>query len=196
MMQAAAFIDRDGVINRDLGHVHRIEDFEVLPGVVQGLRQLAARGFALVVVTNQAGIAKGLYGPAEFEALTTHMKAWFQAQGVVFSGVFHCPHHPQGSVAQWARSCHCRKPEPGLILQAARTLRLDLPRSVMVGDKLSDMQAAERAGLGLRILVESGHALPQDTRQDADHRCAGLQEAAQWICGQAAVNERAGAPAP
>jgi D-glycero-D-manno-heptose 1,7-bisphosphate phosphatase len=180
-LRPAAFIDRDGVINRELHHVHRIEDFHVLPGVVPGLRSLATAGYALVVVTNQGGIAKGLYGPEQFEALTRHMLEHFAVQGIEFAGVYHCPHHPQGAVAPWAVPCACRKPEPGLLLRAADELGLDLERSVMVGDKVSDVEAARRAGVGRLVLVESGHALPADTAGVAHHRCSGLAEAAQWV---------------
>jgi D-glycero-D-manno-heptose 1,7-bisphosphate phosphatase len=179
-LRRAAFIDRDGVINRELHHVHRVEDFHVLPGVVEGLRMLAAGGYALVVVTNQGGIAKGLYTPEQYESLTAHMRQWFQAQGVEFDGIYHCPHHPGGTVAQWSVACTCRKPEPGMMLQASEELGLDLADSVMVGDKVSDVEAARRAGVGRLVLVESGHALPGNTSGSAHHRCAGLAEAARW----------------
>jgi D-glycero-D-manno-heptose 1,7-bisphosphate phosphatase len=181
-MLPAAFIDRDGVINAELDYVHRIEDFHVLPGVVQGLKRLSACGYALVVVTNQAGIAKGKYTHAAFETLTRHMLAQFAAEGVTFAGVYHCPHHPQGQVAAYARECDCRKPAPEMLLRAARELGLDLARSVLVGDKTSDTQAGRKAGLRRTVLVESGHALPADALDWADHRCADLAAAADWLC--------------
>lgn len=180
-MQPAAFIDRDGVINRELHHVHRIEDFHVLPGVVEGLRMLASAGYRLVVVTNQGGIAKGLYTPEDYELLTQHMRHWFAERGVEFAGVYHCPHHPEGSVARWKLACSCRKPEPGLLLQAANELGLDLARSVIVGDKISDMLAGQRAGVEQLVLVESGHALPADTSGLAHRRCADLAEASRFL---------------
>lgn len=180
-MQAAAFIDRDGVINEELHHVHRIEDFHLLPGAVEGLSTLAAAGFALVVVTNQGGIAKGLYTPADFHTLTAHMRTHLASRGVQLAGVYHCPHHPEGTVPEWSTACDCRKPQPGLLLQATRELGLDPSRSVMIGDKLSDMQAARRAGVACGVLVESGHALPADAQAECDYRCAGLAEAARWV---------------
>jgi D-glycero-D-manno-heptose 1,7-bisphosphate phosphatase len=178
----AAFIDRDGVINADHGHVWRIEDFDVLPGVYDGLRQLAGCGYALVVVTNQAGIAKGLYTPQQYERLSTHLRTLMKDHGVPLAGIFHCPHHPQGTVPAFAQTCDCRKPAPGLLLQAAAQLGLDLSRSVLVGDKPSDVAAGRAAGVRWAVLVESGHPLPPDTAGLADHRCAGLAEAARWIC--------------
>ena len=180
----AAFIDRDGVINAERHYVHRIEDFHVLPGVYDGLRALARAGFVLVVVTNQAGIAKGLYDEAAFERLTDHMQALMAAEGIALEAVYHCPHHPAGSVAAYAVECDCRKPAPGMLLQAAREHRLDLARSVMIGDKPSDTQAGRAAGVALTVLVESGHVLPDDAAAHADHRCANLQEAAAWIAAR------------
>jgi len=185
----AAFIDRDGVINAELHYVHRIEDFHVLPGVYDGLRALARAGFALVVVTNQAGIAKGLYDQAAFERLTDHMRAQMAAEGITLEAVYHCPHHPAGSVAAYTVECDCRKPAPGMLLQAAREHGLDLARSVMIGDKPSDTQAGRAAGVALTVLVESGHVLPDDAASHADHRCADLRQAAAWIAGQPLFRE-------
>lgn len=182
----AAFIDRDGVINVERHHVFRVEDFEILPGVVQALRKLADHGYALVVVTNQAGIAKGLYSVDDYLRLTTHMRNLFAREGIVFTGVYHCPHHPHGSVPAYAVACDCRKPAPGLLLQAAAEHGLDLGRSVLVGDKTSDTAAGRAAGVRWTVLVESGHALPADTSGLADHRCRGLLEAACWISTQTA----------
>lgn len=192
-LRPAAFIDRDGVINAELDYVHHADDFHVLPGVVTGLQRLAALGYALVVVTNQAGIAKGLYDEAAFEQLTLHMRELFAREGVHFEGVFHCPHHPRGSVAAFAVECDCRKPAPGLLLRAARELALDLPRSVLVGDKTSDAQAGRAAGVRWTVLVESGHSLPADADDFADHRCADLAAAADWIAART-VNQDATLP--
>jgi D-glycero-D-manno-heptose 1,7-bisphosphate phosphatase len=182
----AAFLDRDGVINAELGYVSRIDDFHVLPGVVDGLRQLAAGGFSLVVVTNQAGIAKGKYDEAAFERLSAHMREIFRREGIQFAGVYHCPHHPEGSVPQYAVRCECRKPAAGMLFSATADLGLDLRRSVLIGDKTSDTQAGRAAGVRHTVLVESGHALPPDALDHADHRCAGLSEAARWVCSQPA----------
>ena len=151
-LRRAAFLDRDGVINREHGYVHRVEDFEILPGVMQGARLLHDAGHALVVVTNQAGIARGLYTTAQYEVLTEHMRGLFAAQGLPLAGVYHCPHHPDARVAEFRRDCDCRKPRPGLLLQAARELGLDLARSVLVGDKVSDIGAARAAGLALSLI--------------------------------------------
>lgn len=152
-MRKAAFLDRDGVINIDHGYVSRWTDFEFVPGAVDAMRRLAEHGYALVVVTNQSGIARGMYSEADFQALTASMRADLAQRGVPLAGVFHCPHLPGGTVAELARECDCRKPAPGLILQAAEALGLSLPDSVMFGDKLSDMEAASRAGVGRAWLL-------------------------------------------
>jgi D-glycero-D-manno-heptose 1,7-bisphosphate phosphatase len=182
----AAFIDRDGVINEDRHHVHRIEDFVVIQGVVEGLRQLQDHGYALVVVTNQAGIAKGLYSQDDYDRLSGHMIELMARHGVRIDGVYHCPHHPEGSVPALTTSCDCRKPAPGMMNRAARELGLDLEGSAMIGDKLSDVMAGRAAGVGLNVLVESGHALPNRTESSADYRCADLRAAAEWICANGA----------
>ncbi len=181
-LRSAAFVDRDGVINAELNYVSRIEDFHVLPGVGTGLRRLAEFGYALVIVTNQAGIAKGKYDEAEYERLKQHMLELFAEQGIHFAGVYHCPHHPQGIVNRLRLHCACRKPAPGMLLRAADELSLDLSSSVLVGDKISDTVAGRAAGLRWTVLVESGHVLPANAMEFADHRCADLEQASLWLC--------------
>lgn len=182
--RAAAFLDRDGVINVDLGHVHKIEDFEVLPLAAEGMRVLTDAGYALVVVTNQAGIAKDLYDEATYSLLTRYMCELLASQGIMLAGVYHCPHHPEGRIPSLSIECGCRKPAPGMLLRATAELGLDLDRSVMVGDKISDTQAARLAGVARTALVETGHPLPDDALNHADYRCADLLEAARWITGR------------
>lgn len=177
----AAFIDRDGVINRELGYVHKAADFHLLPGVVSGLQALQGAGFQLVVVTNQAGIARGLYTEHDYAVLTAHMRALLRDQGVELAAVYHCPHHPSAGIGPYRTDCRCRKPAPGMLLDAARDLDLDLAASVLIGDKASDIQAGRRAGVGRCVLVESGHELDAAARQDADAAVPGLAEAAHWV---------------
>ena len=148
----AAFLDRDGVLNEDLGYVHRIEDFRLLPGVVEAL-QLLAREHALVVVTNQSGIARGYYTEADHARLSEHLRALLHAQGVELAGIYHCPHHPEATLAQWRLDCDCRKPAPGLILRAAAELGLDLRASLLAGDRDSDLRAGRAAGVGRCFLI-------------------------------------------
>ncbi len=155
-MRRAVFLDRDGVINVDRGYVHRIEDFELLPGVLDAAARLSSGGWALVVVTNQSGIARGFYTEAAYHALTQHMERLFAAAGAPLAGVYHCPHHPQGCVEALAIECNCRKPAPGLLWRARDELGLSLPDSVMVGDRPSDLAAARAAGAGRAYLLRAG----------------------------------------
>lgn len=152
-MKAAAFLDRDGVINIDRGYVFRREDFEFVPGTLDAARELKSLGFALVVVTNQSGIARGYYGPEQFHGLTDWMKEMFAAHGAALDGVYFCPHHPTEGGAPYREACGCRKPAPGLLLDAARDLDIDVRRSVLFGDKASDLQAALAAGIPHRVLL-------------------------------------------
>jgi rfaE bifunctional protein nucleotidyltransferase chain/domain len=154
-LRKAAFLDRDGVINLDRSYVHRWEDFEFAPGAIDGMRRLQDAGYALVVVTNQSGLARGYFSEAEYNALTVVLCEHLASKGVNLAGVYHCPHHPKGTVRELAINCDCRKPAPGLLLQAARDLGLSLPDSLLIGDKPSDIAAACAAGIGRAYLVQS-----------------------------------------
>lgn len=154
----AVFLDRDGVINLDRAYVHSWDDFEFVPGAVDAMRRLKAAGFALVVVTNQSGLARGKYTEAQYQALTERMRAALAEAGAGVDAVYHCPHHPSGQVPELARACDCRKPEPGMILQAVKDLGLSLADSFLVGDKPSDIQAARAAGVAKAYLVQSDNA--------------------------------------
>jgi D-glycero-D-manno-heptose 1,7-bisphosphate phosphatase len=155
MLRPALFLDRDGVINHDTGYAYRIADFVFRDGIFDLCRMAQARGFALVVVTNQAGIGRGYYTEAQFQTLTAWMLERFAAQGIAFAGVEHCPDHPTHGIGAFRRDTPRRKPGPGMILDAAVAHGLDLARSAMIGDRASDMHAAVAAGVPLRILLSS-----------------------------------------
>lgn len=153
VFRRAAFLDRDGVVNIDHAYVYRREDFEFVPGILAAARALHEAGFALVVVTNQSGIGRGMYSAADFDRLTDWMRGEFAAAGAPLAGVYFCPHHPREAQEPYRRDCDCRKPAPGMLLAAARDLKLDLGASVLFGDKESDLQAAAAAGVRERVLL-------------------------------------------
>lgn len=143
----ALFLDRDGVINVEKNYVYCIDDFEFLPGIFE-LCALAQRlGFLLVVITNQAGIGRGFYSEADFQQLTSWMLAQFQARGISIEQVYHCPYHPTAGIGEYRQESFYRKPNPGMISRARDELGLDLSRSVLVGDKDSDIMAGRAAGI-------------------------------------------------
>jgi len=145
--RAAIFLDRDGVINRDDGYTHRIEDFELLPGVVDELGRLQSLGYLLIVVTNQAGIARGRFTESEYFAFTEHMRLELRSQGIRLAAVYYCPHHEMGSTPGYAIACECRKPRPGMIQKALVDHQLDVKECWLIGDKQSDLDAGIAAGI-------------------------------------------------
>ena len=151
-MKRAAFLDRDGVINRDTGYVHRWEEFELTPRALEALRRLSELDFTIVVVTNQSGIGRGYYSVETFHALMGRFVE-LCADANIELHYFFCPHAPINST----EICTCRKPQPGMLLQASRELGLDLTKSIMIGDRLSDMEAAVAADVPSRFLV-GGHS--------------------------------------
>ncbi|WP_198783158.1 D-glycero-beta-D-manno-heptose 1,7-bisphosphate 7-phosphatase [Shewanella putrefaciens] len=155
----AVFLDRDGVINKDHGYVHQVDDFEYIEGVFEACLALKQMGYKLVVVTNQSGIARGMYSEDQFHSLTEWMDWNFADKGVELDGIYYCPHHAEKGIGEYKVDCDCRKPKPGMLNDAAKFLKIDLPQSVMVGDKAEDMQAAKAAGVTTRILVRSGKVI-------------------------------------
>jgi D-glycero-D-manno-heptose 1,7-bisphosphate phosphatase len=143
----AVFLDRDGVLIADKGYVSRPEDVEILPGVREALLNLQAAGWRLIVVTNQSGIGRGLFTVEDFERVTYRMRELIQVE---FGGIFFCPHIPEDG-------CDCRKPRPGLLLKAAKEMGIDLAQSVMVGDRLSDVEAGTAAGCSLSLFSFPGY---------------------------------------
>lgn len=164
-MDRAVFLDRDGVINKDHGYVYRVDDFEYIEGVFDACLSLKRMGFKLAVVTNQSGIARGLYSEDDFHHLTEWMDWNFADKGVDLDGIYYCPHHETAGLGDYKCECDCRKPKPGMFYSAAQFLNLDLKRSVMVGDKRDDMLAAQAAGIAIRILVKTGKSVTDEAIQ-------------------------------
>lgn len=154
-LEKAVFLDRDGVLNLDKGYVFRTEDLEILPDVVTTLTELKKRGFLLIVVTNQSGVARGYYDLSSVHTFHKYLAAEIVAAGgPVIDGFYICPHHPDGIISPFNTDCECRKPKPGMLLRAAAEHNIDLNSSWMIGDKDSDAECAEGAGVK-SILVHS-----------------------------------------
>ena len=141
-MNKALFIDRDGVINVDKVHVFSREDFEFTVHIFDICRKYEDYGYLIIVITNQAGIAKGLYSEEDYQNLTTWMIEQFKIRGITISKVYHCPHFPEIT-----GQCDCRKPQPGMLLQAIDEFDLDISECILIGDKESDLEAGRRAGI-------------------------------------------------
>ena len=149
------FLDRDGVINKEVGYLHKIEDFVFIDGVFEACSYFQSLGYQIVVVTNQSGIGRGYYGEQSFHRVNDWMLSQFKAQGIQILDVFFCPHGPEDN-------CDCRKPKPGMFKQANDKHNINIKKSWMIGDKEADIQAANAAGIPNTILVKSGHAIDEN----------------------------------
>jgi len=156
----ALFLDRDGVINVDRGYVYRTDQFEFVDGIFDLCRAATELGYLIFVVTNQAGIGRGYYTEEQFNQLTAWMCQEFLTKGAKIEHVYYCPFHPEHGLAHYKKESIFRKPGPGMIQQAEREFKLNLALSVLVGDKETDLEAGEAAGVGCNILYR-----PNETTQ-------------------------------
>lgn len=164
-MRKALFLDRDGVINREIEYLHRTEDFEFIQGVFETCQFFQKEGYLLVVITNQAGIARGYYSEDHFHVLNDWMLQQFADRGIKIAKTYYSPNHPTQGIGQYRRECLDRKPNPGMILRSQQEWQIDLGRSILVGDKESDIEAGLAAHVGLNVLVRSGHLINEDRTQ-------------------------------
>ena len=182
MPERGLFLDRDGVINEEVGYLIQPADVRFVPGIAALCRTAQRLGYRLVVVTNQSGIARGFYGERDFEALMTWMREALGREGVHLDAVYHCPFHPEQGIGEYRREHEDRKPSPGMLRRAAVDLGLSLEDSVMVGARCSDVGAANAAGLRQAFLLAGTE----------DRPCAGtyqairsLGELEQWLVDDA-----------
>lgn len=155
MSRCALFLDRDGVINIDHAYVHRPAQTEWVPGIFDLVRRAKSAGLEPIVITNQAGIARGYFDEAQFLAYMAWIAEAFRLEACPLLAIYHCPHHPSAGVGEFRIDCNCRKPAPGMIQRAAKEWDLNLARSVLIGDKAGDVEAGIAAGVGRNILLLS-----------------------------------------
>ncbi|WP_345992926.1 D-glycero-beta-D-manno-heptose 1,7-bisphosphate 7-phosphatase [Sulfurimonas sp. HSL-1716] len=149
MAKKALFLDRDGVINKEINYLYKIEDFEFIDGIFELCRFYQKKGYLLIVVTNQSGIARGYYTSEQFDTLTSWMIEEFAKNGIKIDKVYYCPHHPDIS-----GKCECRKPDIGMFTEAEKEFDIDLKNSIMVGDNERDIEAALKAGISDTYLFD------------------------------------------
>jgi D-glycero-D-manno-heptose 1,7-bisphosphate phosphatase len=152
----AVFLDRDGTINEEVGHLDRMEKLQLIPGAAEAIRRINESGMKAVVVTNQSGIARGIFDEAFVIEVHARLRELLRAEGALIDAFYYCPHHPTEGRAEYIKMCDCRKPSPGMLLRAAEELGIDPNRSYMVGDTLKDIEAGVRAGVQ-GILVRTGY---------------------------------------
>jgi histidinol-phosphate phosphatase family protein len=176
------FLDKDGTLLVDVPYNVRPELMVWAPGAVEGLKTLQAAGFELVVITNQAGVARGLFAEPDLLAVEKRLRAMMAAIGVPLLGFYYCPHHPDGVVARYTLACNCRKPEPGMVLRAIRELDVEPGQSWFIGDILNDVEAGRRAGCKTIMLDNGGETEWLLTPQRLpDYITADLAEAARIV---------------
>ncbi|SET89417.1 D-glycero-beta-D-manno-heptose 1,7-bisphosphate 7-phosphatase [Thalassotalea agarivorans] len=171
-MNKALFLDRDGIVNIDKGYVHNIADIEFVEGIFALCKKAYQQGYKIIMVTNQSGIGRGYYSEDDFTALTEWIHAAFAQKGIEVSATYFCPHHPTKGKGKYLTSCECRKPAPGMLIQAKEQNNIDFLQSIYIGDKDSDMEAAQKVGIEKRYLLRTNYPLAnpfQDTIVESLH---------------------------
>ena len=158
-MITAIFFDRDGVLNEEVGYLWEIEKFKWIDGARDAIKFCNERGILTIVVTNQSGIARGMYTAREVNALHDFMQKSLAEVGAHIDGFYFCPHHPHGEVAQFSVECNCRKPKPGMILQACKDFKINPAQAILFGDSERDIEATKAAGLSAGIFFTGGNLL-------------------------------------
>ncbi|MFQ5669432.1 MAG: D-glycero-alpha-D-manno-heptose-1,7-bisphosphate 7-phosphatase [Acidobacteriota bacterium] len=185
-MRPAIFLDRDGTVCREVGYVNHPSRLHLLPGAAPAICQARSGGYLCVLVTNQAGVARGYFTEPTIKATHVRLQQLLAAGGALLDGIYYCPHHPTAGHPPYRFACPCRKPRPGMLLQAARDLHIELAHSVVIGDKISDVEMGHVVG-ARGILVRTGYGRGEEAfgqphwSTRPDHVSDGLQEAIRWI---------------
>ena len=184
-MNKAIFMDRDGTIVEDVGYMNSPDQIRFIPGSIEAIKMLYQAGYKVVVITNQAGVARGLVTEDMLQTIDKTMHKWILNGGAHLDGIYYCPHHPEHGVYPYKQTCECRKPHPGLIKRAKRDLEIDLTQSFMIGDKATDVEAGKRVGIKT-VFVLSGHGNEEKSRitEKPDHVSPNLLDAVKWVLSQ------------
>jgi len=167
------FLDRDGVINREVNYLHKIVDFEFIDGIFDTCLYFQSLGYKIIIITNQSGISRGFYSESDYQKLTQWMLDQFKNKNINILDIFHCPHGPNST-------CNCRKPMPGMFLTAKTKHNIDMKQSWMIGDKEVDVIAANASGISNTILVRSGHRI-DESKSKASFIVDSIQQSKQII---------------
>jgi D,D-heptose 1,7-bisphosphate phosphatase len=190
----AIFLDRDGTINEEVGYMDSLDKFKIIPGAYEAIRLINESEMKAVVISNQAGVARGLF-PEDFVKIThEYLQNALRKKGAYIDNFYYCPHHPTEGIEPYRQVCNCRKPAPGMLLQAAQDLNIDLKRSYLVGDRFNDMEAGKKIGVrGILVKTGFGQGLLQDDGPDEatpenkpDFIVADILEAVKLILDQVA----------
>ena len=185
-MGKAVFLDRDGTIVEDTGHLHERDKVRFLPGVDKAIRRLKKNGFKVIIVSNQAGVAKGYYTEDTVREINAYMLGLLAKQGAIIDAIYYCPHHAEGVVEQYRQACYCRKPNPGMLERAAADFNIDFSRSFVIGDHLTDIEAGRRVGCRT-ILLASEEAVnnQNEVTPRPDYIASNLYQAVQCLLSHA-----------
>lgn len=185
-MKSAVFVDRDGTLSEEVGYISKLDQFRLIPKVAEAVRLINEGGLKVIVITNQAGVAKGYFSEEMVRGMHRKMEELLSEQGAYLDGVYYCPHHPEGVVEPYRKACDCRKPASGLLKQASKDHGIDLSASYMVGDKVTDMELARRVGAkGIMVLTGYGkdelQKISDASAQKPAHVARDLFYAVKWI---------------
>jgi len=167
------FLDRDGVVNKEINYLHQIEDFEFISGVFEACLYFTNLNYQIIIITNQSGISRGFYSENEYQIVKNWMLDQFRKNNINILDVFHCPHIPDAN-------CNCRKPKPGMLLDAKYKYNINMQKSWMIGDKEADIIAGNNSGISNTILVKSGHKI-NENNSNAKYFLESIQQATQVI---------------
>lgn len=181
-MIKAVFLDRDGTINVERDHVYRIEDFELLPGVIEALKLLTLHKIKIFIVTNQAGIAKGYYSEDQFRGLTEYIANLLEKEGITLEKTLYCPHHPEGCIPEYTKACECRKPNTELVEEVMTLYSYRCDEVAVIGDKNSDIEMGQRLG-ARTYLVLTGYGRDHKNSTHAENIADNLLDAVHHLLG-------------